>query len=94
MLIDLLLFIMRKYAIIFVKRRPIAQRDIQQREKANICAKIRYSIAILHFNQHSITFWGIPMCHSAYKREKYTFICANMQVVNTILKVNRDNRQT
>ena len=48
----------------------------------------------LHFNQHSITLLGIHMRHSAYKREKYTFICASMQVINTILKVNRDNRQT
>ena len=34
------------------------------------------------------------MRHSAYKREKYTFINANIKVINTILKVNRDNRQT
>ena len=34
------------------------------------------------------------MRHSAYKREKYTFINANINVINTILKVNRDNRQT
>ena len=34
------------------------------------------------------------MCHSAYKREKYAVINANVQVINTILKVNRDNRQT
>ena len=30
------------------------------------------------------------MCHLAYKREKYTFICASMQVINTILNVNRE----
>ena len=48
----------------------------------------------LHFNQHSITFLGILMRHSAYKREKYAFICVNIQVVNTILKVNKDNSQT
>ena len=47
-----------------------------------------------HFNQHSLTFWGIRTCHSAHKREKYTFIKANIQVVNTILKVYRDMRQT
>ena len=51
-------------------------------------------LRFLHFNQHSITLLGIHMRHSAYKREKYTFICASMQVINTILKVNRDNRQT
>ena len=34
------------------------------------------------------------MRHSAYKREKDTFICANIQVINTILKVNKDNSQT
>ena len=34
------------------------------------------------------------MCHSAYKREKYAVINANIQVINTILKVNRVNRQT
>ena len=31
------------------------------------------------------------MRHLAYKREKYTFINANIEVINTILKVNRDN---
>ena len=31
------------------------------------------------------------MSHWAYKREKYTFINANIKVINTILKVNRDN---
>ena len=51
-------------------------------------------LRFLHFNQHSITLLGIHMRHSAYKREKYTFICASMQVINTILKVNKDNRQT
>ena len=34
------------------------------------------------------------MRQSAYKREKDTFINANIQVINTILKVNKDNRQT
>ena len=51
-------------------------------------------LRFLHFNQHSITLLGIHMRHSAYKREKYTFINANIKVINTILKVNRDNRQT
>ena len=34
------------------------------------------------------------MRHSAYKKEKYTFIFASMQVINTILNVNKDNKQT
>ena len=34
------------------------------------------------------------MRHSAYKIEKYTFVNANIQVINTILKVNNDNTQT
>ena len=34
------------------------------------------------------------MRHSAYKWEKYTLIKANIKVINIILKVNRDNRQT
>ena len=34
------------------------------------------------------------MRHSAYKKEKYTFINVNIRAINTILKVNRDNRQT
>ena len=51
-------------------------------------------LRFLHFNQHSITLLGIHMRHWAYKREKYTFINANIKVINTILKVNRDNRQT
>ena len=36
----------------------------------------------------------VHMRHSAYKREKYTFINVNIKVIKTILKVNRDNRQT
>ena len=51
-------------------------------------------LRFLHFNQHSMTLLGIYMRHSAYKRENYTFINANIKVINTILKVNRDNRQT
>ena len=45
----------------------------------------------MHFNQHSITFLGIHLRHSTYKREKYTFINANIKVINTIVKVNMDN---
>ena len=48
-------------------------------------------LRFLHFNQHSITLLGIPMGHWAYEREKYTFINANIKVINTILKDNRDN---
>ena len=51
-------------------------------------------LRFLHFNQHSLTFWDIRMCHSAHKRERlYTFIKANIQVIYTILKVCRDIRQ-
>ena len=42
-------------------------------------------LRFLHFNQHSITLLGIHMGHWAYKREKYTFINANIKVINTIL---------
>ena len=48
-------------------------------------------LRFLHFNQHSITLLGTHNGHWAYKREKYTFINANIKVINTILKVNRDN---
>ena len=48
----------------------------------------------MHFNQHSITFLGIHLRHSTYKIEKYTFINANIRVINIILKIIRDNRQT
>ena len=51
-------------------------------------------LRFLHFNQHSITLLGIHMRHSAYKRERYTFVNANIKVINTILKVSRDIRQT
>ena len=44
-------------------------------------------LRFLHFNQ----LLGIHMRHWACKREKYTFINANIKVINTILKVNRDN---
>ena len=48
----------------------------------------------LHFNQRSVSLLGIHMRHSAYKREKYTFINVNIKVIKTILKVNRGNKQT
>ena len=38
-------------------------------------------LRFLHFNQHSITFLGIHLRHSTYKREKYVFINANMRVI-------------
>ena len=40
-----------------------------------------------------MTFWGIHLRHSTYKREKYTFINANIRVINIILKIIRDIRQ-
>ena len=72
----------------------------QQREDTFISEKKQTfphksdSITILHFNQHSKTFLGIHLRHSTYKREKYTFINANIRVINIILKMIRDNRQT
>ena len=51
-------------------------------------------LRFLHFNQHSITFLGIHLRHSTYKREKYTFINTNIQIINIILKIIRENRQT
>ena len=53
--------------------------------------KNQIQLRILHFNQHSITLLGIHMRHWAYKREKFTFINANIKVIITILKVNKDN---
>ena len=51
-------------------------------------------LRFLHFNQHSITLLGIHMRHSTHKREKYTFINANIKVINTIFNANSNNRQT
>ena len=51
-------------------------------------------LRFLHFNQQSIPLLGIHMRRWAFKREKYTFINANIKVINTILKVNRDNCHT
>ena len=83
---------MRKYAIIYVKRRPIVQRYIRSLARKYEPLRInQIQLRFLHFNQHSITLLGIHMGHWAYKREKYTFINANIKVINTILKVNRDN---
>ena len=72
------------------------------RETATNCAKIhsfarknehlrinQIQLRFLHFNQHSITLLGIHTRHWAYKRGKYTFINANIKVINTILIVNR-----
>ena len=66
------------------------------RETATNCAKIhslarknehlrtnQIQLRYLHFNEHSITL----------RSEKYTFN-ANIKVINTILKVNRDNWHT
>ena len=39
-------------------------------------------LRFLRFNQHSVTLLGIHMRHLAYKREKYTFINANIKVTN------------
>ena len=41
-------------------------------------------LRFLHFNQHSITFLCIHLRHLTYKREKYTFINANIRVCNSI----------
>ena len=54
----------------------------------------RIQLRFLHFNQHSRALLGVHMRHSAYKREKYTFVNANIKVINTILKVNRDKWHT
>ena len=51
-------------------------------------------LRFLHFNQHSTEFWGIHLRHSTYKREKYTFINTNIQIINIILKIIRDKEQT
>ena len=83
-IVYVLLFITRKYAIICVKPRPIARKYEHLRIN-------QIQLRFLHFNQHSITRLGIHMGHWVYKREKYTFINANIKVINTILKVNRDN---
>ena len=85
----------RKYAIICVKRRPIVRIKIHSLARKYEHLRInQIQLRFLHFNQHSITLLGIHMRHLAYKRETYTFINANIKVINSILKVNRDNRQT
>ena len=42
-------------------------------------------LRFLHFNQHSITLLGIHKRHWAYKREKYTFINANISLPADVL---------
>ena len=42
-------------------------------------------LRFLHFNQHSITLLGIHKRHWAYKREKYTFINANISLPTDVL---------
>ena len=63
------------------------------RKYEHLCIN-QIQLRFLHFNQHSITLLGIHMRHWACKRGKYTFINVNIKVINTILKVNRDNRHT
>ena len=82
--VHLLLSITRKYAIICVKLRPIARKYEHLRVN-------QIQLRFFHLNQHSVILLGIHVGHWAYKREKYTFINVNIKVVNTILKVNRDN---
>ena len=78
---------LRETVINYAKRHSLARKYDHLRK-----SQIQYRF--LHFNQHSITPLGIHMRHLAYKREKYTCICASMQVINTVLNVNRDNKQT
>ena len=85
----LLLFLTRKYTIICVKWWIHSLPWKYEHLHIN-----QIQLPFLHFNQHSITLLGIHTRHSACGREKYTFITANIKVINTILKVNRDNRQT
>ena len=54
-----------------------------------ISMKKKYS-AIASNPQHSVTFLGIHLRHSTYKREKCTFINASIRVINIILKIIRD----
>ena len=91
----LLLFITRKYAIVNLRKtatnsaklRPIARKYEHLRVN-------QIQLRFFHLNQHSVILLGIHVGHWAYKREKYTFINVNIKVVNTILKVNRDNWHT
>ena len=64
----------------------------QQRKDTFISVKSEQ--LCLHFNKHSITFLGIHLHHLTYKREKYSFINANIRVIIIILKIIGDNRQT
>ena len=52
--------------------------------------KNQIQLRFLHFNQHSVTLLGIHMRHWAYKREKYTFINANIKVINN-LRMDKTN---
>ena len=73
--------------------RPTARRYIRERQETSICAWLRFNndfCIFLIFNnifRFSYALVGI-------QKKKDTFICANIQVINTILKINRDNRQT
>ena len=88
--IHLLLFITRKHN----RLRETATNSAKIQSLARKYERLRINqmqLRCLHFNQHSITLLDIYMRHWAYKREKYTFLNANIKVINTILKVNRDN---
>ena len=64
------------------------------RKYEHLCIN-QIQLQFLQFNQQSIPLnVGIHINYAAHKREKYAFINANNQVMNTVLKVNRDNRQT
>ena len=78
---------MRKYALICVKSRTIAWSYIHQRQKNDL-------ERFLYFDQHSIAILDILRRQMSYKREKYIFTSANLQVINAILNANGDNIQT
>ena len=81
--------------LLFITRKCAKIHSLVRKYK-HLCIN-QIQLRFLHFNQHSITLWGIHyICVIQHTKEikKYTFINANIKVINTMLKVNRDNRQT
>jgi len=68
--------------------------SLAQKNKHLHINQIQLPFFLILINIYSLTLLGTHTRHSAYKREKYTFINAKVQVINTILKVNKENRQT
>ena len=92
--LHLLLFIYKKIRIYLCKTATNSAKIHSSARKSEHLRINQIQERFLHFNQQMFNYIFGHSFHSTYKREKYTFINANIRVINIILKIIRDNRQT